>query len=194
MTHPNLRLSAGLLLALGLTSCGSVSSLQTPSGSRSTPVAGNYDHLVVRPLRDASNPDSFATWTPEEQREYRQSVKQCGESIASQVITEVSGHSKFKSVGSKPVKGRTLLVDGEITNFNNGVASLRLFVGMGAGSSHLEGTAFVRDASTGKEVGRIVIDKASWPLGGVIAMSQNADKFGQGAAEKIAEEVTKFAP
>lgn len=182
----------GALATLLLCSCGSTSSVQPASGNL-TAEAGTYDSLVVRPFRDSTTPDGFATWTADEQQEHRASVKRAGERIATLVISNTKSGSRFKSIGDKPGPGRNLLIDGEITGFSNGVASLRLWVGMGAGSAYLDGVANFKDQKTGKDIGRIVIDKNTWPLGGAIAASQNADSFAEGAAEKIAAEALRFA-
>ncbi len=64
---------------------------------------------------------------------------------------------------------------------------------MGAGSSYLDGEAVFRDATTNKAVGRIVIDKNSWPLGGAIASMQTAERFAEGAAGQVASEALQFA-
>ncbi len=185
-------LALGALATLLLSSCGSTSSIQPTSGSL-TAETGTYDSLVVKPFKDATAPDDFSAWTAEEQQEHRASVKRAGEKIATLIVSNTKSGSRFKSIGDKQGPGRNLVIEGEITRFNNGIASLRLWVGMGAGSAYLDGVANFKDQKSGREIGKIVFDKNSWPLGGAIASAQNADSFAEGAAEKIAEEALKFA-
>lgn len=180
------------LSSLFLCSCGSVSSIQPTSGNLSSET-GTYDSLIVKPFVDATAPENFSTWTPEEQQEHRAEVKRSGEKLANTIISNAKSKSRFKSIGNKPGPGKNLVIEGEITRFNNGVPSLRLWIGMGAGSAYLDGVANFKDFKTGKEIGKIVIDKNSWPLGGAIAATQNADSLAEGAAEKIAEEAIKLA-
>ena len=79
-----------------------------------------------------------------------------------------------------------------VTRFVEGNAALRLFIGMGAGSSYFDATTRFKD-STGKVLGEIKTDKNSWGLGGSIAAGQTVFKFMENAAEKVAEEARKIS-
>ena len=192
MKTTSVLLVATAAMAWCLSSCGTTSGVQTAAGQGSGVVA-EYDTLVVKGFRDATSPSGFSSWAAEEQAEHRANVKRCGERMADIVISDAKANSRFKQVGRSKGPGKNLLVEGEITDYNNGVASLRLWIGMGAGSAYLDGMAYFRDASSGKELGRVVIDKNSWPLGGGIAATQTADTFAEGAAKKVASEAAKFA-
>jgi len=187
-----LALAAAGLSLFGLCSCGSVSSVQ-PVGGGAVEGLGSYDSLVVKKFTDATSPDGFSRWTADEQTAHRSAVNNCLEKMQRTTISSVSGKGRFRHVGDKPGPGRNLVVDGRITRYKEGVASLRFRIGMGAGSSYLDGEAFFRDAASGKTVGRIVIDKNSWPLGGGIAAMQTAEGFAEGAAQQVASEALKFA-
>jgi opacity protein-like surface antigen len=79
-----------------------------------------------------------------------------------------------------------------ITKYEEGNSMLRLFIGMGAGSSFFEAEVYFRD-SNGAVIGKIKADKNSWALGGGVAAAQNPTMFMNGAADKIAEEAAKLA-
>ena len=49
----------------------------------------------------------------------------------------------------------------------------------------------LRDGATGAVLGSMKVDKNSWPLGGMIAATQTPRTFMDGAAKKVAEEVSK---
>ena len=86
----------------------------------------------------------------------------------------------------------TLVITGNITKFEEGNSTLRLFVGMGAGSAFFESNVAFRNGGDG-QIGTIKVDKNSWALGGGLAAAQNPTMFMNGAAEKIAEEAKKLA-
>jgi len=69
---------------------------------------------------------------------------------------------------------------------------LRLFIGMGAGSSFFEADVYFRD-SKGSTLGKIKVDKNSWALGGGVAAAQNPTMFMNGGSDKIAEEAAKLS-
>lgn len=47
----------------------------------------------------------------------------------------------------------------------------------------------VTDSSSKQELGKIVVDKQCWVLGGMAASTQTAESFMDGAAKKIAGEL-----
>lgn len=82
-----------------------------------------------------------------------------------------------------------LIVTGEITRYDEGNPTMRLLIGMGAGSSYFDARVDVLDAKTKKVIGIINVDRNSWVLGGGIAMSQDVASHMDAAAERIAEEM-----
>jgi len=61
---------------------------------------------------------------------------------------------------------------------------------MGAGSSYFNAITDLADSESQQSIGQIITDKNSWPLGGGIAATQTVETFMQGAAKKIAAEVS----
>lgn len=82
----------------------------------------------------------------------------------------------------------TLVIEGEVTRFEEGNAALRLFVGMGAGRSHFDAMVRFVDGGTGKVLGEIEVSKNSWVLGGIIASAQDAGDFLSHGTERASEE------
>jgi hypothetical protein len=113
--------------------------------------------------------------------------------FADRIASEIEKTGRYAVVGrnSKPDEN-TLVIDGVITKYEEGNSMLRLFIGMGAGSSFFEADVYFRD-SRGAVVGKIKADKNSWALGGGVAAAQNPTMFMNGAADKIAEEAAKLA-
>jgi hypothetical protein len=72
-----------------------------------------------------------------------------------------------------------------------GNAALRMFVGMGAGSSYFDANVRFSD-SRGKSLGMIRVDKNSWALGGGLAATQTVDTYMREGAKKTAEASTKL--
>jgi hypothetical protein len=113
--------------------------------------------------------------------------------FADRIATEIKKTGKFSSVGrnSKP-DSNTLVIDGVITKYEEGNATMRFFIGMGAGSAFFEADVNFRD-NKGTTIGKIKVDKNSWALGGGIAAGQNPETFMNGASDKIAAEAAKLA-
>ncbi|WP_371311847.1 DUF4410 domain-containing protein [Pseudovibrio flavus] len=90
---------------------------------------------------------------------------------------------------AESVEEEAIIIRGNISRFKNGSALARAVVGFGAGSSYLDANVDVVDAKTGAKLGKIVVDKNSWPLGGMLAATQTGESYLTGAASKIAEEL-----
>ena len=162
-----------------LTACGTTSSLKGAGGEVITS-SRRFSKVTVQ--------------------DFKLSVPEVGEKVnaskvhfADRIATALNKTSRFSSVGrnSKP-DANTLVIDGVITKYEEGNPMLRLFIGMGAGSSFFEADVNFRD-SKGVTIGKIKVDKNSWALGGGIAAGQNPQSFMEGAADKIAEEASKVA-
>jgi hypothetical protein len=172
-----------LLLALAgmilVTACGTTSELKGPTGSSITSTR-KFSKVTVQ--------------------DFKLSVSEVGEKVtaskvyfADRIATALNKTGKFSSVkrNAKP-DADTLVIDGVITKYVEGNPTLRLFIGMGAGSAFFESDVEFRD-SKGLTMGKIKVDKNSWALGGGIAAGQNPEAFMNGAADKIAEEAAKLA-
>ncbi len=168
--------SALLLSTIVLSSCGTTSTLKSASGGSITSTR-TFSKVTVQDYTSTAGEDSGAA------------TKHFADLIAAQ-IRQTGGFSAVSR--NAAADASTLVIDGTITRYNEGNAALRLFVGMGAGSSYFDATTSFKD-NAGSSLGQIVTDKNSWGLGGGLAASQTTETFMTGAAQKIAAEARKLA-
>lgn len=166
------------LVAFILVSCGSTSSLpkEVSSGGRtfSKVLVKNFSTTVTDPKVSAK-------------------VKSAQVNLPDIIAGELRQSGQFSSVARTGKPGpQTLVIDGSITNYDDGNAAMRLLVGFAAGNSNFDANVTYSDAR-GVPLGSIKVDKNSWALGGAVAMTQDAASFIPGAAEKAAKEALKFA-
>jgi hypothetical protein len=169
----------GIVGILSLTGCGSTSGLKNAQG-QAIASTRKFSKVTVQ--------------------DFKLSTKEMGEKVtaskvyfADRIATAVNKSGRFSSVKRNATADANMLViDGVITKYEEGNPTLRLFIGMGAGSSFFEADVYFRD-SKGAVIGKIKVDKNSWALGGGIAAGQNPEAFMNGAADKIAEEAAKLA-
>jgi hypothetical protein len=169
-----------LVIALGFTSCGSVSTLQTRDGKPVAAAAASYRRVVVKEFTHTVADDDGTT--PIAARKF--SAK-----VAAAISKAKPGVEVAR--GSKGGSG-TLVISGEVTRYAEGNAALRFLVGMGAGSSYFDANLYFTDGGTGKEIGMIKVDKNSWALGGGLAATQTVESYMNGGAETAASEAAKL--
>lgn len=164
---------------LSLAGCGSTSGLKNGQGQVITSTR-KFSKVTVQTFKLSL-------------KEPEQNSKAAPTYFADRIASEIKKTGRFTVVGrdSKP-DANTLVIDGVITKYEEGNSMLRLFIGMGAGSSFFEADVYFRDSS-GAVIGKIKADKNSWALGGGVAAAQNPTMFMNGAADKIAEEAAKVA-
>jgi hypothetical protein len=160
-----------------LTSCGTTSSLQGAHGGALTSTR-KFSKVTVQDFKS-----SLADVKVAPAKKY----------FADQIAAQLRRRARFSSVtrNAKP-DANTVVIDGVITKYEEGSKSLRFWIGMGAGSSFFEADVQFRD-NKGVAIGKIKVDKNSWPLGGSLASEQTPERFMDGAAEKVAEEAGKLA-
>jgi hypothetical protein len=162
------------LAAVLLTSCGSVSEFNPQTDNK-------YSKVSVRDFSYTGDPEE--TFGPNSKTVFPQRLVEA--------IQDTNNFSQVQRGGT--VDSQTLVIDGQITSLVEGAASLRLFVGFGAGRSYFTGTVNFRDGTTSKTIGQMTIDKASYGAGGSIAAIQDPNYLMRVTAEKIAEEIAKVA-
>jgi len=165
-----------------LTGCGTTSDLKPVAGADIRDIH-KYSKVSVLDFGDKTG--THTDKTPER-------VQVQGKHFADLIALELGATKAFEKVTrtNTPEPG-SLLVSGDITRCTEGSASLRFWVGMGAGSSYFDATVYFSDADSAQKLGEILVDKNSWGLGGGIASGQTVDAFEQGAAKTIAEQVAK---
>jgi hypothetical protein len=168
-----------VVLCLVVTSCGTTSSLQDARDTNIT-VVRKFSKVTVQDFKSAVR-----------DKEGKAGAAQV--SFADRIATEIKKSGKFSHVArnARP-DASTLVIDGTIMKYEEGNPSLRLWIGMGAGSAFFEADVQFRDGK-GSSIGKIKVDKNSWALGGGVAAGQTPQTFMDGAADKVAEESAKMA-
>ncbi|MBL9145654.1 MAG: DUF4410 domain-containing protein [Verrucomicrobiaceae bacterium] len=176
MKHLLLPLLSAIAL---LTSCGSVST-EKPSSLSPIAVGKAFQRVLVQDFTHTVTDDDGTT--PIAARKF------------SDEIANAIRAAKPSAVVARSGKGGagTLVISGEVTRYMEGNAALRLFIGMGAGSSYFDANVYLADGATGQKLGTIRVDKNSWGLGGGIAATQMVEHFMKLGAKKTAEEAVKL--
>ena len=182
---------------LTLAACGTTSNIQPslhPESVASAPVAkgappldlSSYERVIVLDYVDATDKHKLK---PSEIGTYADSVASAARTFPEIIARKVHESGAFKDVARGACTGEALCISGRITRLEEGNPNLRLWIGMGAGSSYFAATTELSDAATGNALGSVTTDKNSWPLGGAIASAQTVQSFMEGAAGKIAEQL-----
>jgi hypothetical protein len=119
-------------------------------------------------------------------------MREQGRHFSDLIALELNRTKAFEAVerADAPRAG-SLTVSGDITKCVEGNAALRAWIGFGAGSSYFDAIVRCSDADTGQPLGEIVVDKNSWVLGGGLAQGQTVQTFMEGAAKKVADQLSK---
>ena len=135
--------------------------------------------MVVQDFRSAVSDDDGSTVA-------------AGRQFADMIAVEVRSAKPGVPVDrTSRADANSLVIGGEITRSVEGNAALRLFVGMGAGSSYFDADVRLSDGGSGRSLGVLRADKNSWGLGGGIAAGQTVEVFMRGAAHKTAAEAAR---
>jgi len=185
-----------LLLTSALVACGTTSDIKpTPTAEAVASPAPKpaaaidlsaYDKVIVLDFVDATDKSKLR---PDEAREYSETMASATHVFPDLIAQKVRETGAFQEVVRGPSPGKALSISGRITRLSEGNASLRLWIGMGAGSSYFDATIDLSDGDSGARLGEVTTDKNSWVLGGVIAATQTVPSFMEGAAAKIAEQL-----
>lgn len=163
-----------------LQSCGTVSDVNLTGAQVSKP-PGGYSKVLVEDF--TSSPVA-----PVANVKVAQAEKTLPETIAGE-IRELGKFSQVSRTG-KP-DASTLIIKGNIDQYDDGNAVMRAVVGFAAGNSNLDATVTYIDGKSGKSLGSLKADKNSWAMGGLLAAAQTADSFIEPIAKKIAKEATE---
>jgi len=166
-----------LFAFLFLAACGSTSSIQDKEGGITKIDLSAYENVVVLDFTDATKKNNLPAFA--------------GRNFADRIAASIKEKGVFNKVSREPLTDKSIVVSGAITKYNEGSGTLRLLIGFGAGSSYFDADVHITDSATQQEFGKIVVDKQSWILGGIAASTQTVDGFMDGAAKKIAKELSE---
>lgn len=175
------QLLATLLFVSLLTACGTTSGLKSADAAKDGKPAkavslAGYDNIIVMNFKDN------ATSAP----------RKGGEEFAKRVASEIAATKAFSSVTREKRPGvKAIVVNGDVTRYQEGNAALRLMIGFGAGSSYFDSTVNFTDNQSGKKLADLSVDKNSWVGGGLMAATQDVTSHMNSAAQAIAAELKK---
>jgi hypothetical protein len=192
----NYLLIAALMLTSTLVACGTTSNIKPSTNSEAVGTAAQkngkvidlsaYDKIVVLDFVDGTDKSKLK---PDKARSQSDAMATAVRSFPDLIADKVRGTGAFQEVVRGPSPGKSLAITGTITRLAEGNASLRLWIGMGAGSSYFDATTDLADGESGASLGQLITDKNSWALGGALASAQTVQSFMEGAAEKIAAQL-----
>lgn len=174
-----------LVLMLLAAACGSVSGLK-PNAGATTRIA-DYRQVEVLDF-SASGGEKFPDAS--KQAEYDASLADARKKFADKIAEAITATGSFDAVSRQPLASGALRVSGDITRYDEGNIVARGLTGF-AGQTHFEAVVTIVDATSGKQIARIDVDRNSWPLpvGASASTLQTTNFFMEGAAKKVAEEL-----
>ena len=183
----NFTLLACLGTVLLMTGCGTVSHVTTAPGKDMR--LEKYQRVLVLDFAD----EVTAKAKPAAREKKKLQMDFATKSFADRIAMEVGALKGFREVlrAGNP-DGETLIISGTISRYEEGDSSLRLWIGMGAGSAYFDATVELKDGETKELLADQKIDQNSWGAGGAIAASQTTETFMQAAAKKLAKDLTSI--
>lgn len=180
--HSSLK-SAVLGASLLLAACGSTSDLKS-SDSKSLDLRA-YERVAVL---DFTNATTREIKNEEKRAEYAVRVTEAGVNFADLIAKEMREHNAAPEVMREKPEGKALIVAGEITEYVPTNFVIRWLLPI-VGETKFNAVVHFTDAQTGEELGTILVDKNSFPLGGWAAITQTVDSLMGAPAQKVAEEL-----
>jgi hypothetical protein len=179
--------SAILVMAVLLTGCGTLGKLDVDASRRAQ--LGALDRVVVgefvandtRRSRDA------------DQAAKRAEALEAGRvAFAQRIAEELRTVEAFDEVHEAMAMPPALLISGTIDRWEPGNIAARTLVGF-VGKSEFEATVRFTDLHTGTELGRLKVDRNSWPLpiGSASNVVQTVEFHMQQAARRVAHELAR---
>lgn len=163
-----------------LTACGSTSSLKSASVEDTKKIdLSDYEVVFVQDFENKIPGSSSSAL-----------VDLAGKNYADKIAHKLDLAGVFEKVSREPVDGKALVVAGDITEYDDGNAALRMMIGFTAGNANFNADVYVIDNETKERLGHIAVDKNSWALGGAIAMSQNANVLMEDSVSKVVSQIT----
>ena len=174
------RTLALLIFVSVLSACGTTSKLRNVQGAQACDFSA-YDTVIVNDFKDGITISKDDPHIVSEGKRF-------ADIIASNIRSK---HVFNKVVRNQYSTAQALLIDGEITQYEEGNPAARVILGFGAGRSHFDAKVYAKDNRTKKLLADIIVDHRSWALGGAIAGSQDVKAHMNYASSKIASEIAK---
>lgn len=163
-----------LVLVLFLAACGSLGTLHA-SRERRAQIA-DYQRVVVAEFTHDDDPGA------EEGRD----------AFRAKIAEELRAVRAFGEVAMDHAEAPALKISGNIEEWKVGNVAARTLVGF-VGMSEFDATVVFSDLATGEELGRLKVNRNSWPLpiGTAVNVVQSVEFHMNQAARRIAHELAK---
>lgn len=172
------RILLSLVVVATLASCGTVTPLQLAPGVQLG--TKKYDNVVVRDFTSSVLGDEGEAATG-------------AKIFTGKVIANVQEESPHIPVSHNGQAGKgSLVISGVITEYVEGNAALRFFVGLGAGNARFGADINFYDGGSGQKLGTVQAARKSYPLGGAIGAHQGIDNLMDDGAAVTCEEAAKL--
>jgi Domain of unknown function (DUF4410) len=182
------------LLAAALTACGTTSDIKpdpAPAAEGGAPTQNvkltvdlsGYDKVVVLDFADATDTSKLK---PDQLRSHSEMMATDLHHFSDLIARDIRNTGAYSDVVREPSPGHALVISGRVTRLVEGNSALRLWIGMGAGSSYFDAEVKLLDSESGNTLGSATTGNNSWPLGGALASGQTVESFLELSATKIA--------
>lgn len=153
-----------LLATLFASGCGTLGHLDTREAEISI---ADFDRVIVA---DFAVNDTREAKDAEQAAQRAANIEAGRKAFAAKIVEEIRATGAFAEVAQAKMPAPALQVTGTIDLWEPGNVAARSLVGF-VGKSEFNATIVISDLETGTELGRIVVDRNSWPL--PIAASTN---------------------
>jgi Domain of unknown function (DUF4410) len=173
--------------ALGFTGCGTVSHV-TPTAGKEVDLRP-YERVIVTDFTDGVS----ETAKPSVRDRKKAELAIASKAFPDRIAIELGALKAFQEVtrtGTPDAK--TLVISGTITRYEEGSSTMRLMIGMGAGSSYFDAVVDLKDGTNSEVLATQKVDKNSWGGGGALAASQTPEAFMREGAKKLAPEISSL--
>jgi Domain of unknown function (DUF4410) len=182
------------MVAVALTACGTTSDIKPDAAPAATGGVATqnvkltvdlsgYDKVVVLDFADATDTSKLK---PDQLRAHNEMMAADLHQFSDLIARSVRDTGAYSEVVREPGPGKALVISGRVTRLVEGNSTLRLLIGMGAGSSYFDAEVKLSDSETGNTLGSATTGNNSWPLGGMLASGQTVQGFLELSAIKIA--------
>lgn len=148
----------------------------------------NYDTIVIKEF--STEGAEYSRVDDEEKAKITTMTPMLLSNISLTLEGELKGKKLFKNiVKNGEAKGKAVILEGKITEFNAGSRALKFWVGFGAGKAYLKFKGRLVDAQTGKELANFEDRETGYR--GALGMESYQDLFPH-QAKSIGENLARF--
>lgn len=179
-----------LASSLSLMGCGTTSAFIPVDENLISLESSNYNKIIVYDFIDKTHKNPKKTQSKRRKKLMGFASQRFADLVALKIEKTDAFHEIVREANEQNIPdGDYLAIRGEITRYYRGNTFLRVIIGYGIGNAFLDADIELKDAKTNELIGTFKVDKNSWFLGGVLAITHSVDRFMSGSADKIAKEI-----